>query len=227
MIFTTKQIEEDIIENFNKKYKAFGNFVNSKGLWDDCISALRDATLMNNIIFCNDIHNIPPVHTFLKVKSLKNDLTVQEKEQVFKVSTFTKIKIFDTDAEMLLLKEAKDSTNYYGDLEIESQKEIKRYIKLNFNDDNINKETSKSNNVINISIGRFGYLFSFYTLYRYVLPEFKEEVCLILLECIDKTAIKANSKKHYSKVYYLIQNLKELDKKERVIYVKKKLLDIW
>jgi hypothetical protein len=66
MIFQTEQIEREIYENFHKKYKAFGDFENSGELWNECILAIRNETLLRVIIFCNDIHNIPPVNTFLR-----------------------------------------------------------------------------------------------------------------------------------------------------------------
>lgn len=82
MLFSCNQIETEILGRFHKVYKAFGGFVNSGSLWDDCIFTVRDTRLMNNIIFCNDIHQIPPVHTFLKVKKQNNDLTELEKRSV-------------------------------------------------------------------------------------------------------------------------------------------------
>lgn len=82
MTYTSKAIEDDVRVHFAQKYKAFGNFIDSGSLWDDCISAVHDVKLMNNIIFCNDIHEIPPVHTFLKVRQQAVDLSELEKRSV-------------------------------------------------------------------------------------------------------------------------------------------------
>ena len=82
MYLSSNDISASIHEDFRKKYKAFGDFVDSGELWDMCISAIFDVTLINNIIFCNDIHQIPPVNTFLKVMEIKCDLTELEKRSV-------------------------------------------------------------------------------------------------------------------------------------------------
>ncbi len=83
MIISTSTIEKKIYEDFAKTYKAFGNFMDSGELWDNCILAIRDATLLGHVIFCNDIHQIPPVHTFLKAnKNIKSDLTQMEKRSI-------------------------------------------------------------------------------------------------------------------------------------------------
>jgi hypothetical protein len=42
-----------------------------------------DTTLMGHIIFCNDIHQIPPVHTFLRAnQKIRQDLSETEKRSV-------------------------------------------------------------------------------------------------------------------------------------------------
>ena len=82
MEISSIEIKETIYEGFSKKYKAFGDFVDGGEIWDLCLSALEDTTLMNNIIFCNDIHKIPPVNTFLKVRQVKRDLSELEKRSI-------------------------------------------------------------------------------------------------------------------------------------------------
>ena len=82
MQITSNDIIVSIHEEFYKKYKAFGDFVDSGELWEMCISAILDVTLINNVIFCNDIHQIPPVNTFLKVMQISRDLTELEKRSV-------------------------------------------------------------------------------------------------------------------------------------------------
>lgn len=68
MQITAEQIVEKIYNGFVSKYKAFGKFVDSSEYWDMCIDAVCDKTLLQHIIFCNDVLNNPPVHTFLRAK---------------------------------------------------------------------------------------------------------------------------------------------------------------
>lgn len=68
MQITTEQIVEKIYNGFVSKYKAFGKFVDSGEYWNMCIDAVLDKTLLEHIIFCNDVLNNPPVHTFLRTK---------------------------------------------------------------------------------------------------------------------------------------------------------------
>ena len=82
MIISIIDLETGVYQGFSDRYKAFGPFMDSGALWDACISVLRDVTLMNHIIFCNDVHQIPPVHTFLKVVRQKQDLSEFEKRSV-------------------------------------------------------------------------------------------------------------------------------------------------
>ena len=37
---------------------------------------------MNNIIFCNDIHKIPPVNSFVKAKQIEQPLSGQENRSI-------------------------------------------------------------------------------------------------------------------------------------------------
>lgn len=77
------EIIDAIYSRFSKTYKAFGDFVDSGELWDACIAAVSDGTLLGHIIFCNDIHQIPPVHTFLRVrKEICKDLSELEKRSI-------------------------------------------------------------------------------------------------------------------------------------------------
>lgn len=55
MQITTEQIVEKIYNGFVSKYKAFGKFVDSGEYWNMCIDAVRDKTLLEHIIFCNDV----------------------------------------------------------------------------------------------------------------------------------------------------------------------------
>lgn len=76
-------IKSEIYKRFSKTYKAFGNFIDSGELWDACIDVVSDGMLLGHIIFCNDIHQIPPVHTFLRVRrDIRRDLTELEKRSI-------------------------------------------------------------------------------------------------------------------------------------------------
>lgn len=71
MQITTEEIIKKIYEGFSNKYKAFGRFIDSGEYWDMCLDAVCDKELMGHIIFCNDILNIPPTHTFLRFNEEK------------------------------------------------------------------------------------------------------------------------------------------------------------
>lgn len=82
MQIRTKEVEKKIYQEFHLKYKAFSEFPDTGELWDLCIESVRDPALMNNIIFCNDVHNIPPVVTFVKVKLKDKEFTDMEKRSI-------------------------------------------------------------------------------------------------------------------------------------------------
>lgn len=81
MQITTAQIEERLSRGFSSKYKAFGAFVDS-ALWQHCLSALRDETLLSHIIFCNDVLRLPPAHVFLRARPIPGKLSEFEKRSV-------------------------------------------------------------------------------------------------------------------------------------------------
>ena len=84
MQISTIAIQEKVYSDFASTYRAFGGFIDSGDLWDLCMKTTQDATLMNHIIFCNDIHRLPPVHTFLKVEEgrIAGELTKLEKRSL-------------------------------------------------------------------------------------------------------------------------------------------------
>jgi hypothetical protein len=82
MVFTTSKILEEIGEGFAKKYKSFGDFASSGKLWDDCVAVAANADLMNKIIFCNDVHEIPPALTFFRLRNPDRDLDEFEKRAI-------------------------------------------------------------------------------------------------------------------------------------------------
>ena len=65
---TTREILRIVSEDFAQRYKHFKEFQNAgkyRAYWDLCVGAVEDRELLGHIIFCNDLHHIPPVKTFL------------------------------------------------------------------------------------------------------------------------------------------------------------------
>ncbi|MDR1613039.1 MAG: hypothetical protein LBT97_09690 [Planctomycetota bacterium] len=73
MKFSTITIEKSLNSGFRSKYKAFVGFVDSE-YWNRCMFAVRDKSLLERIVFCNDVMEIPPAHTFLRAKPISADL---------------------------------------------------------------------------------------------------------------------------------------------------------
>lgn len=83
MTISTSSIISAINSDFTQAYRPQSNFPNSGILWDECINAVGDVKLMNNIIFCNDVMKIPPVRTFLMANStLTPPFSNEEKKAV-------------------------------------------------------------------------------------------------------------------------------------------------
>lgn len=81
MQITVKEIEGQLYAGFGNKYKAFGGFVGTE-YWNACLAAVRDATLLSHIIFCNDVMRIPPVHTFLRARPISVRLSEFDKRAI-------------------------------------------------------------------------------------------------------------------------------------------------
>jgi hypothetical protein len=81
MGFTAVQIEESLDTGFRSKYKAFGGFVDSE-YWNRCLVAVHDSTLLGHIIFCNDVLEVPPTHTFLRARPIPEDLREFDKRAI-------------------------------------------------------------------------------------------------------------------------------------------------
>ncbi len=69
MDINKEEIIEKIYTDFPSTYKPFAKFVNSGELWDLCVQTASDAELLNHMIFCNDIMEIPPVKVFLQANT--------------------------------------------------------------------------------------------------------------------------------------------------------------
>jgi hypothetical protein len=64
----TNDISKQITDRFAETYTHFKEFQQNeehRPYWDKCMEAIADRDLLVNIIFCNDIFEIPPVKTFL------------------------------------------------------------------------------------------------------------------------------------------------------------------
>ena len=82
MKVTSSEIINKINSDFSSVYKPFSNFPNSGVLWNECINTIKDAKLLNNIIFCNDVLQIPPVKVFLAAKNISTVLTDDNKKSI-------------------------------------------------------------------------------------------------------------------------------------------------
>ncbi|PRR81489.1 hypothetical protein [Clostridium luticellarii] len=58
-------IKTELENNFTSVYKPFTNFPNNNPVWSTCMATAKNASVLNNIIFCNDILKLPPVKVFL------------------------------------------------------------------------------------------------------------------------------------------------------------------
>ena len=82
-VFSTAEITQRIEAGFAQKYKAFSNFPQSGKVWDECLAAAQDAKLMNNLVFCNDVLQIPPVKVFLLANAtIGGQLADEEKKSI-------------------------------------------------------------------------------------------------------------------------------------------------
>ncbi len=67
---TVTEVARRVTDQFSDQnhYKQFREFQYGgpyKPYWELCMRALLDEELLGHIIFCNDLHRIPPVKTFL------------------------------------------------------------------------------------------------------------------------------------------------------------------
>lgn len=75
------EIIEKLEKEFSSAYKPFGKFQSERlPLWKKSIEAVNDINLMEKILFCNDLLNIPPVRVFLAVHPEITDIDSYEKK---------------------------------------------------------------------------------------------------------------------------------------------------
>lgn len=67
---TVAEIARRVTDQFSdqdhyKQFREFQHGAQYQPYWALCMKALTDKELLGHIIFCNDVHRIPPVKTFL------------------------------------------------------------------------------------------------------------------------------------------------------------------
>lgn len=65
-------------------FKEFASDAKYRALWDMCMNTLKDYDYLTNIIFCNDIYQMPPVKVFVDInrKNIEKLMT-DDKEHIF------------------------------------------------------------------------------------------------------------------------------------------------
>lgn len=81
MQISVKEIKQQLYAGFGNKYKAFGGFIGTD-YWNVCLEAICDETLLSHIIFCNDVMQIPPTHTFLRARPIDAPLSEFDKRAI-------------------------------------------------------------------------------------------------------------------------------------------------
>lgn len=79
---TTLDIIEDLKGGFGNIYKPFSSYPNENGkLWLLCLDIVSSQEILNNIIFCNDVLNIPPVKVLQALhQEIINELSMYDKK---------------------------------------------------------------------------------------------------------------------------------------------------
>ena len=124
LVFTTRQIETAIYSGFAGKYRRFSKFVDSGNLWTLLLTTIRDAELMRNIKFCNDILMIPPVKVFITVHEASlGDLTNAESQSIgaFFGYLFKHVLGYTgQESVSCIINTIKTATRFYGDIDTKS-----------------------------------------------------------------------------------------------------------
>lgn len=80
-IVTTQQIQQQLTENFARRYRRFGAYVESGRLWDSLMETVTNPVLMGHYQFCNDVMGIPPARVHLMVWGQKLGSLNREEKQ--------------------------------------------------------------------------------------------------------------------------------------------------
>lgn len=95
MEIKTSKIVELLNTDFPKKYKTFSSIVENGVLWDNLIVVIKNADLMDKIIFANDVLLMPPAQSYLLINNnLSNDLTERERQAIGAVWAFIFKEVF-------------------------------------------------------------------------------------------------------------------------------------
>lgn len=124
MLFSPSVILEKIKNDFGTVNQSFSGFPGSGSLWDECIRTVKDPTLMNHIIFNNDVMEIPPMRTFLKAnRVLEGGFTNYQKKAldafwgfVFKDIFFYANQVDNARVDVLGIRKAARYTNPQSDV---------------------------------------------------------------------------------------------------------------
>ena len=81
------QIIETVEKGFIDKYYNFKELQQEekyKPMWEMCINTLKTRDLLINIIFCNDVYQIPPVRVFIDINRVELErLMLADREGIF------------------------------------------------------------------------------------------------------------------------------------------------
>lgn len=80
-------IREMTKNGFCEKYKNFRDFQKDEKyspMWELCMHTLERRDLLLNMIFCNDVYQIPPIRTFIEInREDLEKLKAEDKEEIF------------------------------------------------------------------------------------------------------------------------------------------------
>lgn len=124
MEIKTSKIVELLNTDFPKKYTVFSSIVENGVLWEEIIAVVKDADLMNKIIFANDVLLMPPVQSYIliNIKNLSYDLTEREKQSIGAVWAFVFKEVFEYKEQKLMpcymnIIGINSATRYFKNLE--------------------------------------------------------------------------------------------------------------
>jgi len=72
----TKEIIKIVEEDFSTNYYNFKEFMlddKYRELWDMCVQTVENRDSLINIIFCNDVYQIPPTRVFVDINRVALD----------------------------------------------------------------------------------------------------------------------------------------------------------
>lgn len=82
-----EEIIRIVEEDFSTNYYNFKEFMlddKYKELWDMCVETARNRDSLINIIFCNDVYQIPPTRVFVDInRKALDEIKERDKENVF------------------------------------------------------------------------------------------------------------------------------------------------